>query len=42
MGRVISASEDDFPEVVENIREAQKKWARISQILGWEGVDVKT
>ena len=26
MGRVLSALDDDWPVVVENIRKAQKKW----------------
>ena len=36
-GRVLKASDDDWPAVVGNLREARKRWARMSRILGWEG-----
>ena len=39
---VISTSDDNWPSVVSNIREDRKKWAKLSRILGREGVDAKT
>ena len=39
---VISESDDNWPSVVANIREDRKKWAKLSRILGREGVDAKT
>ena len=40
--RVISASDENWPTVEANIWKAQKKWAWLSLILGWEGADTKT
>ena len=42
LGRILTALEDDWPAVVENMLEVQKLWARLSQILGWEGEDPQT
>ena len=30
---------DDFLAVVENLKEALKRWERLSRIIGWEGVE---
>ena len=37
LGRILSASNDDLPEVVGNIQKAQKKWAQVLRILVMEG-----
>ena len=37
LGRVLIASYNNWPEVVANMRKAQRQWARISSILGREG-----
>ena len=39
IGRVLSASDDDWPAVVRNLRGARQKWARLSRVLGREGED---
>ena len=33
LGRILSASNDDLPEVVGNLQKAQKKWAHVLSIL---------
>ena len=38
----MSASYDDWPAVVSNIQKALKKWARLSTVLGREGMDART
>ena len=40
--RVIPYSDDDWTEVVTNILNEWKTWARIFQVLGWEGMDTNT
>lgn len=37
--RVLTDSYDDCSEVVGNFKKARKRWARMSRILGREGVD---
>ena len=37
--RVLTASYDDWPSVVDNIRKAWSRWAHFSIIFGWEGAD---
>ena len=39
LGRVITASYDNWTAVVGNLRKVQKQWARMSRVLGWEGAD---
>ena len=41
IGRVLTASDDDWPVVVANLRKAQKRWSRLSRILGRDGSDPK-
>ena len=42
LGRVTLDSDNDWPEVVANLRNAQKKWARLLRVMGWEGADAHT
>ena len=42
MVRVLSASDDDWPAVIRNLRRARQKWACLSRMLGWEGVYSQT
>ena len=42
LGRVIIESDNDWPEVVANLRNAQKKWACLLRVMGWEGADAHT
>ena len=37
LGRVLTASDDDWPAVVGNLRKARKRWAVMLRILGQEG-----
>ena len=37
LGRVLTPGDDDWPEVVGNLKKAQKRWARLTSILGREG-----
>ena len=37
LGRVISAADDDWPEVVQNLLKARMEWHRMSRILIMEG-----
>ena len=39
LGRILTATDDDWPEVVGNIRKARRSWGRISRVLGMEGAD---
>ena len=41
MGRVLTAREDDCPEVAGNLRKARKSWMWITMILSREGGDPK-
>ena len=38
-GRVITASDDDWPVVVDKLWKARSRWAYLSRILGREGAD---
>ena len=42
LGRILTASDGDCPEVVANLGKARKRWVRLSRILGWEGADPRT
>ena len=37
IGRVMTVSDDDWPEVVVNLRKSRRRWERISRILGRYG-----
>ena len=39
MGRVLTAADDDWPTVVDNMKKARKSWARMTRILGREGAN---
>ena len=39
LGRTLSSTDDDWPEVEQNFRRAQGKWGRLEKILGREGAD---
>ena len=41
LGRVLTNTYDDWPEVAFNIRKAQANWGRLARILGREGADPK-
>ena len=40
LGRVLTAGDNDWLEVVGNLGKAQKNWGRLSRILSREGVDL--
>ena len=40
--RLITKTEDDWPEVIVNLQEARRSWSRILWILGREGADAQT
>ena len=39
MGWVLTASDDDWPEVVGNLKKARNSWSRLTRILGREGAN---
>ena len=39
LGRVLTASADDWPSVVDKLRKDRSRWAYLSRILGREGSD---
>ena len=39
LGRILTATDDEWPVVVENLSKSRKKLAQLSQILGYEGAD---
>ena len=41
LGRVLTASEDDWLEVFGNLGKARRSWGCLSQVLGREGADPK-
>ena len=41
LGRLLTATDDDWPEVAGNIRKAWVSWGRLAWVLGWEGADPK-
>ena len=41
MGRVLTAEDDDWAEVILNLRKLQKRWAKMLQILVWYGDNVR-
>ena len=41
LGRLITATDDDWLAVAGNIRKARVSWVRLAQVLGREGADPK-
>ena len=41
LGRVLTATDDDWPAVAGNIRKARVIWGRLARVLGREGADPK-
>ena len=41
LGRLLSATDDDWPAVAGNIKKARKSWGRLAWVLGREGADPK-
>ena len=41
LGRVLTATDDDWPAVAGNLVRARKMWGRLARILGREGADPK-
>ena len=41
LGRILTAKEDDWPEVAGNIKKARRSWGRLARLLGREGADPK-
>ena len=39
LGRILTAGDDNWPEVEENLGKAQKSWGRLKRILSREGSD---
>ena len=41
LGRILTATDDDWMVVVGNLGKAERSWGRLSQVLGREGADPK-
>ena len=41
LGRLLMATDDDWPAVAGNIKKARRSWGRLAQVLGREGADPK-
>ena len=41
IGRLLKATDDDWPAVAGNIKKAQGSWGRLDRVLGREGADPK-
>ena len=41
LGRVLTATDDDWPAVSRNLHRARATWGRLARILGREGADPK-
>ena len=41
LGRVLTATDDDWPAVASTIRKAQVSWGRLARVLEREGADPK-
>ena len=41
LGRILTATDNDWPSVVGNLRKARRSWGRLSRVLGREGADPK-
>ena len=42
LGSLMSVSDYDWPSFLSNLRNAWKKWDRLSRVMEWEGVDTRT
>ena len=42
IGRVLHQTDDDWPEVLRNIRRARQVWERLSKLLRQDGADLIT
>ena len=42
LGRVLDTEDDNWPEVVRNLRRTRQKWARLTWALRREGADART
>ena len=40
LGRILTITDNDCPEVIVNLRKLWNIWDRLSRILGWKGPDV--
>ena len=40
LGRLLTATDDDWPAVTGNIRKAQVRWGRLARVLGRKGEDL--
>ena len=41
LGRLLTATDDDWPAVAGNIKKARRSWVRLARVLGREGADPK-
>ena len=41
LGRLLTATDDDWPAVAGNIKKARRSWGWMAQVLGREGADPK-
>ena len=41
LGRILTATDDDWPAVADNIRKSRVSWGRLARVLGREGADPK-
>ena len=41
LGRILTATDDDWPAVVGNLRKARRSWGRMARVLSREGADPK-
>ena len=42
LGRILTATNNDWLGIISNIQNILWRWARLSRILGWEGADTWT
>ena len=41
LGKLLTATDDDWPEVAGNIKKARRRWGRLAKVLDREGADPK-
>ena len=41
MGRILTATDDNWPAVVGNLRKARRSWGHITRVLSREGTEPK-
>ena len=41
LGRILTSTDNDWPEVARNLQKARATWGRLARILGREGADPK-